>query len=256
MSAHQNPFDLSGRRYLVTGASSGIGAAVAQALSRQGAVVLGVGRNPERLERTRASLAGEGHVMLARELNEVDSLPAWLEAACAETGPINGLVHAAGTQSALPVKLLTPARMQPLMTVNVDAALALTRAFLSPKVYAGEDGAIVFLSSVMGLVGSPARVGYALTKGALEGMTRSLAMELAPRRIRVNCVAPAFVNTPMLDEMRRTWDDSQRARVEQMHPLGFGEPEDVANAVVFLLAPSGRWITGTTLVVDGGYTAQ
>ncbi|NPV57271.1 MAG: SDR family oxidoreductase [Anaerolineae bacterium] len=256
MNSPKNPYDLTGRRYLVTGASSGIGAAIALALSRQGAAVIGVGRNAGRLEQTRAGLAGQGHSMQVRDLSDVDSLPAWLEAVCAESGPLNGLVHAAGAQSALPVKLLTPARMKPLQTVNVDAALALVRAFIGPKVYAGEDGAIVLLSSVMGQVGAPARVGYSLTKGALEGMARSLALELAPRRIRVNCVAPAFVNSPMLDEMSRTWDDAQRARVEQMHPLGFGEPEDVANAVAFLLAPSGRWITGSTLVVDGGYTAQ
>ena len=87
-------------------------------------------------------------------------------------------------------------------------------------------------------------------------MARSMAMELAARRIRVNCVAPAFVKTPMFEHLEKLWDSSQYARVEALHPLGYGQPEDVANAAAFLLADTARWITGTVLVVDGGYTAQ
>jgi NAD(P)-dependent dehydrogenase (short-subunit alcohol dehydrogenase family) len=108
----------------------------------------------------------------------------------------------------------------------------------------------------MGRVGSPASVGYSLSKGAIDAMTRSLALEYARKGIRVNAVAPGFVQTPMFEKTRTTWTKEQENRVEQLHPLGLGRPEDIANAIAFLLADASRWITGTVLVVDGGYTAQ
>jgi len=98
--------------------------------------------------------------------------------------------------------------------------------------------------------------GYSMTKAALIGLARSLAIELAPRRIRVNCVAPGFVRTPMLGKAAKFWDPEQEARIADLHPLGWGDPEDIANAIAFLMADTGRWITGTVLTVDGGYTAQ
>jgi NAD(P)-dependent dehydrogenase (short-subunit alcohol dehydrogenase family) len=142
------------------------------------------------------------------------------------------------------------------MAVNADAALELAKGFVSRRVFSGSRGSIVFVSSVLGIVGSSAAAAYSLSKGAVNALTRSLAVELAPRRIRVNCVAPGFVRTPMLDKLRRTWTAAQDAQVEALHPLGYGTPENVAGAVAFLLAETGSWITGTVLVVDGGYTAQ
>jgi NAD(P)-dependent dehydrogenase (short-subunit alcohol dehydrogenase family) len=108
----------------------------------------------------------------------------------------------------------------------------------------------------MAIVGSATIVGYSMSKAALIGMSRSMALELAPRRIRVNCVAPAFVRTPMYSKVMGFWDPEQEARIAALHPLGEGEPEDIANAIAFLLADTGKWITGTVLTVDGGYTAQ
>jgi NAD(P)-dependent dehydrogenase (short-subunit alcohol dehydrogenase family) len=123
-------------------------------------------------------------------------------------------------------------------------------------VYVGAKGSIVFISSIMGTVGSPGAAAYGSSKGALDAMARSLALELATKRIRVNCVAPAFVRTPMFERMAQRWSATQRSQVEALHPLGLGEPEDVAGAIAFLLSDAARWITGTVLTVDGGYTAQ
>jgi NAD(P)-dependent dehydrogenase (short-subunit alcohol dehydrogenase family) len=108
----------------------------------------------------------------------------------------------------------------------------------------------------MGLAGKRDLSVYSASKAALSGMARSLAVELAPERIRVNCIAPAFVETGMLDELREFLPPEQFEAVEKAHPLGFGKPRDVANAIAFLVAATGRWITGTTLVLDGGYSAQ
>jgi NAD(P)-dependent dehydrogenase (short-subunit alcohol dehydrogenase family) len=114
----------------------------------------------------------------------------------------------------------------------------------------------VFISSIMALAGSPGAIAYSASKAALHGMARSMAMEFAPRNIRVNCVAPGFVRTPMYERTEQLWDDEQKKAVEANHPLGIGAPEDIANAVAFLCCDTGRWITGTVLVVDGGYLAR
>ena len=109
---------------------------------------------------------------------------------------------------------------------------------------------------MLATVGSNGRSAYAATKGALEGLTPSLAVELAPKGIRVNCVAPSFVKTPMYESQARFWSDEQQQAISAQHPLGIGSPEDVAHAIVFLLANTGRWITGTVMTVDGGFLAQ
>jgi NAD(P)-dependent dehydrogenase (short-subunit alcohol dehydrogenase family) len=251
-----NPLSLEGRRILVTGASSGLGRATAILASRLGATVVCNGRDGQRLEQTLHQLEGTGHSAQPFDLKAVDGIAAWLESIATSVGPLHGLVHAAGVQSVLPLHLASPARWKDALLVNVETAIALAKAFQGRRVYAGDHGSMVFLSSVMGQVGAPGRVLYSLGKGAVEAMMRSLALELAPRKIRVNCVAPAFVKTAMLDEMAKVWTDEQRTQVERLHPLGLGEPDDVAGAVAFLLADTGRWVTGTVLRVDGGYSAQ
>lgn len=132
----------------------------------------------------------------------------------------------------------------------------LGKCLSSRKIYAGQHGAIVFISSVMGVVGSVGAVACSMSKAALDGMARSMSLELAPRGIRVNCIAPGFVRTPLLEQTETLWDEETKRAVEALHPLGFGEAEDVAHAVAFLVAETGRWITGWTLVVDGGYLAR
>ena len=215
-----NPLDLSGGRILVTGAGSGIGRATAVLLGMLGAAVVLVDINEKGLEETLAQVSGGGHALFTCDLRDVPSLPAAVTSWAEQVGQFTGFVHAAGLPCVSPVRLL------------------------------GRE------ASVMGLVGSSGAAGYSLSKAALIGMSRSMALELAPRRIRVNCVAPGFVRTPMLDKVGGTWDAEQAAQVEAQHPLGLGEPEDVANSIAFLLSPAARWITGTTLTLDGGYTAH
>jgi NAD(P)-dependent dehydrogenase (short-subunit alcohol dehydrogenase family) len=136
------------------------------------------------------------------------------------------------------------------------SAVALAKAMHSKRVYAGDSGSIVFISSIMALAGSPGAIAYSMSKSALHGVARSLALEYAAKRIRVNCVVPGFVRTPLFDRTEKLWDPEQRKSVELQHPLGFGDPIDIAHAVAFLLADTGKWITGTALVVDGGYLAR
>lgn len=251
-----NPMDVSGRRYLVTGAGSGIGRAVARLLDGLGADLGLVDLDPEGLEQTAKQLSSTRHRTFIFDLRRVDEIGGLVTKVVAEVGTLHGLVHAAGIQHVTPARVLEPAVWREIFAVNTEAGLAAAKTFHSKRTYAGDHGSVVFISSVMGLVGTPGAIAYSMSKSALHGITKSLALEFAARKIRVNCVAPSFVRTALFERTQRLWDDEQRKQVERQHPLGFGEPEDVANAVAFLLADTGRWITGTALVVDGGYLAQ
>ena len=250
-----NPMDLSKQLILVTGASSGIGSETAVVLSQLGARVILVGRNAERLERTRERMDGEGHLVFARDLMLVDDIPVWMNEAAGLAGPLSGLVHCAGVQFTRPIRATTTANVEELMRINVTAAVSLAKAFRQ-KGMCAENGSIVFLSSVMGIVGESGQAAYSASKGALIALTKSLALELSRQKIRVNCVAPAIVKTEMSDRMMQAMAPEQVAQVEAMHPLGLGQPRDVAQLIAFLLGETGRWITGTTITIDGGYTAH
>ncbi|MBI3860697.1 MAG: SDR family oxidoreductase [Planctomycetia bacterium] len=256
MTAVYHPFDMQRRRILVTGAASGIGRATCVALSQLSARVSAVDIDAEGLAETIRQLAGDGHSQIQLDLTQLDQIAPAVTKDAAANGSLSGAVHAAGLPCVEPIRLLEPDAYRRALIVNTEAALSLARAFQRKDVCAPDGGAIVFVSSVMGLVGSPGSAAYSMSKAALHGLARGLALELAPRRIRVNCVAPGFVNTPMFARLAGFWDPQERARVEADHPLGIGSPEDIANAICFLLSSAGRWITGCILPVDGGYTAK
>jgi len=247
--------DLTGRPILVTGASSGLGFGIADLLARLGAKVVLVARDTGRLESACASLTGTSHVVEAFDLTQTDAIPGWMKEVAQRHGVLDGLVHSAGVLPTKPLRLQTASDWETAMRINVVAAGALAKGFRQRGVYSGR-GSIVLLSSVMGLAGQPGQIIYSATKGALIALARSMALELARENIRVNCVAPAVVMTGMSEELKANLTPDQFAEIEKQHPLGLGRAEDVANAVAFLLAESARWITGTTLTVDGGYTAS
>jgi NAD(P)-dependent dehydrogenase (short-subunit alcohol dehydrogenase family) len=250
-----NPMDLGGSTVLVTGASSGIGRETAVLLSSLNARVVLTGRNRERLDQTLSLLSGEGHRIEPFDLGRAEEIPKWFRSLAAAVGPFHGLVHCAGLQMTMPIRFVTHTGAEELLRTNVLSAIMLMRGFSQKDCHAAESSA-VFLSSIAGLNGRPSTSVYAASKAALMGVAKSLAVELAPQRIRVNCVAPAFVRTEMLEGYRELVSKEQFEALERAHPLGFGTARDVANAVAFLLAGTGRWITGSTLLVDGGYSAQ
>ncbi len=250
-----NPLDLTGYNVLVTGASSGIGTETATLLSQLGARIILVGRNPDRLQRALSHFEGEGHHIEVFDLATVDEIPRLLKTLSDKTGPLNGLVHSAGFRETIPLRLLSASQFENVFRINASVAAGLIKGFRQKGVR-GEKASVVLMASVAGLVGQPGIAAYSASKGAVISLTKSLALELAPEGVRVNCIAPAMVDTEMTESIRRSVTPEKFAAIQAMHPLGLGTPRDIAHAVAFLLAPTGRWITGTTLVVDGGYTAH
>jgi NAD(P)-dependent dehydrogenase (short-subunit alcohol dehydrogenase family) len=251
-----SPFDLTARTVLVTGAATGIGRATAILLSKLGARVILVSRNVERLQQAAECLEGGGHSVQPFDLSRVEQIPQWMKQVTETSGPLWGLVHCAATVKIQPLRFLNLASIGEMSCVNLVAAFALCKGFRQRGV-CGEAGSIVLLSSVAALAADPGNSVYAATKGAVIAMARTLAVELAPQKIRINCIAPAWIQTEMTeDAARRTLTPEQLAEIQARLPLGPGKTEDIAAAAAFLLADSGRWITGTTLVVDGGFTAK
>jgi NAD(P)-dependent dehydrogenase (short-subunit alcohol dehydrogenase family) len=249
-----NPLDMTGRTVLVSGASSGLGQATARTLSELGAKIVVHGRDQKRIDETLALLSGSGHIGAPFDLVNHDEIPGWFSGLIGQVGPLYGLVYSAGILTGVPLKALSTRALSSMTEVNVHAAIALAKAFRLPSNRV-EGANIVFVSSIAGLVGSVGQVAYSATKGALIAMTRSMAVELARDGIRVNCIAPGHIRTQTADKFLRAVPEPLKA-LEAKHPLGFGEPSDVAYGVAYLMAGTGRWVTGSTLVVDGGYSAQ
>ncbi len=260
MTAPAHPFTLDGRHILVTGASAGIGRATAVLAARLGARVTLNGRDPARLAGTLALLAGEGHRTAPFDLADSDAVPGWVKAQAAAGGPFDGLAHCAGLQAGKPVRGVDRAFFDQILHANLLSALALARGFRQKGCHPGPEGgrwgAMVLVSSVAAEVGQPGNVVYSAAKGGLVSAVRGLAMEFLRDGIRVNGVAPAMVETPMMERFRQTTTAEQFAAIRAAHPMGFGQPEDVAAAIAFLLSDAGRWINGVTLPVDGGYLAR
>lgn len=253
-----NLLDLTGRRILLTGASvdSDIGRTIAVTLAGLGARLVLTGRRADALEGTRALLPGPaGHHRTAPfDLTDLDGIPGWMKGLAADGGPLDGLVHSASVQGYTVLRTLNAADIDRYFRLNTGAAAMLARGFQQKSV-AADGGAIVYIGSVAGLAGQKGRSLYAASKAGLTALAQSLALELAGRRIRVNVVAPAVVLGRQAERQFAMLPADQRAALDAAHPLGYGTPEDVAAAAAFLLAETGRWITGVTLPVDGGYCA-
>lgn len=251
-----NPFTLKNKTIVVTGASSGIGQQVAISCSQMGAKVVLIARNKERLEETKKQLSGKGHLSISYDLTDLEHQKELVQGIVSKMGPIDGLVNCAGISATLPLKLMKPEKVEELFRTNVFASIELTRQVLGIKNVNKEGASIIFFASVMGCVGENAKSLYSLTKGALISGCRSLALEYAPKKVRINVVSPGVIETPINKNQPYLADPEKRKATEALHPLGLGKTEDISNTCVFLLSDASRWITGQNIIVDGGYTIK
>lgn len=256
MEKQYNPFSLQGKTIMVTGASSGIGQQVAIVCSRMGAKVVLIGRNVERLKGTESQLDGKGHLTVCFDLTNFEQHKELVADIVAKMGPIDGLVNCAGISTTLPFKFVSPEKLEDYFRTNVYASIELTRQVLNIKNVNKSGASIIFLASVMGCVGENAKSLYSLTKGALISGCRSLAVEYAPKNVRVNVVSPGVVETAINKNQPYLAEPERRKVTESLHPLGLGTTEDIANTCVYLLSDASRWMTGQNLIVDGGYTIK
>lgn len=250
-----NPMDLSGKRILVTGASKGIGRACAVLLSRLGAQIVLNGRKIEQLNETLKLMSGEGHSVAVFDMAKTDELCDWFKALTKTQGYFDCFVHCAGIQETKPIRLFDQAFFDQTMHVNLASAMAITKGFRIKR-DRNKQGSIVFVSSIAGLIGQTGNTIYGASKAGLMSLTRGLAMELLRDNIRVNCVAPALIATEMAQRTKDNMTESQFQHMLDQHPMGIGQPEDVANAVAFLVSDAAKWINAITLPVEGGYLAN
>ena len=238
---------ISGKQAVVTGGSKGIGRAICVALAQAGANVTAVARDPTGLAEVTAEHP-DIHIWQA-DVND----PAFGIALADRRVDI--FVNNAGTNSPMLMVDVPLAVLDQMLNLNVRAAYLAAQGAVRAMVKAATGGVIINMTSQMGHVGSPGRTVYCMTKHALEGLTKAMAVELAPHNIRVNSVAPTFIETPMTAPMLAK--PEFRAFVDDMIPLGrIGKPDDVAAAVVYLASPAANMVTGTSLLIDGGWTAR
>lgn len=236
-------FSLKNKIILVTGASSGIGRQTAVSVSQAGGKVVLTGRNRDNLKTTLGQMENEEHFLIPADLTDEKKLNSLAD----EVPGLDGVVHCAGIIKPFPVKFISEKQIDEVIKINFTAPVVLmSRLFKRKKI--NKKASIVFISSVSSQFPYVGGAVYTSSKAALNSYCKGIALEFAYMGIRSNCILPAMVKTPMFDQFDK--EDMEKHRKQYL--LGFGEPEDVANAVVFFLSDASKWITGTELILDGG----
>ena len=250
-----NPFSLEKKTILVTGASSGIGQQCAIDCSKMGAKVIFIGRNEERLTQTLSLVKGEGHIAYRYDFSDLDGIKDLVTRIVTENGKFDGIICSAGIERTAPTKLLKSSDYEELFKVNTLSAFELVKQITTIKNF-NNGGAIVFISSITSIIARKGTAADSASKGAIISGAKVFAAELANRNIRVNCISPGTILTPLMQNyLAQLSEEDYKKRVSGF-PLGLGETTDISSACVFLLSDASRWITGQNLIIDGGFTMQ
>lgn len=243
-------FSLAGHRALITGGGSGLGLATAVCFLDAGAEVVIVGRDADKLAAAAADL-GPKASWLTHDVADTEAAEAFAARVEAEVGPISILVNNAGGTCKKPIEEMTVEDFRGVFDVHVTGAFAMTRAFL-PQIKASGRGSVLFTASMSSFLGIPNVTGYSASKSAYVGMVRALATELAPKGVRVNGVAPGWIDTPLF-RLATSKDPARLAKIMGRIPMNrTGDPEDIGWAMTYLAADASRYVTGHIVVVDGG----
>lgn len=262
MMMNYNPMSLKDKIFLVTGAGSGIGAETAVNIYKLGGVALLWDKDSHGLKKTidRILSIGMDKKVYANEIDLCEDgrveeiLTKWTKS----NGKLDGFVHCAGVPSIVPLRMLKKEELNRTININAFAAIELARVFSKKSICNNGTGSIVLVSSVYGASGkgSACNVAYSASKASIIGITKSLAVELASKNIRVNCVVPGFVETAMGKTISGKFDSDHDNKINDLHILGVGFPEDIANGITFLLSNASKWMTGSILTIDGGFSCK
>lgn len=245
-----NPFSLDHKTILVTGASSGIGAEACKTFAALGATIILSARNKQRLEQTFRSLKKGNHQIIEADLTQPNELQALVD----QSPNLDGLVHSSGIVRPFPIKFIGQKQVDEMFGINYQGPVLLTsQLFRKKKITKGAS--IIFMSSISSKFPHKGGALYAGTKAALNTYSKTIALEYATQKIRSNVISAAMVKTPLFDEAEKAITKEMMDKHGAHYPLGFGSPEDIAQAMVFLLSEASKWITGTEIVMDGGLTA-
>lgn len=237
---------------LLTGATSGIGFETLKQLIEDGHSVYAVGRDFSKIDSFIQN--NESQIFTFNfDFNNVNQIDELFSRFTLDNKKFDGLIHCAGIEETLPLTLYSPSKIKSIFDVNVFSGIELLRHFTKKK-YSNDGASVVFLSSVMGVLGQPGKIGYCATKSAVLGVVKSSALEFAKRRIRVNAILPGVIKTPMTKALFSQITEDQVKQIEEMHPLGFGAVQDVVPLILFLMSNGSRWITGQSFIIDGGYS--
>ena len=250
------PHFLKGRRLVCTGASSGIGRRFAIEAAEHGASLVLVGRDLGRLSETLHSMPAGDHETMALDMADSDAVSDWLQGVGRRVGGVDGVFHSAGNELIRPLRMTKAEHFAGCFGASFNGALGICRAAGSKDTFRSTGGSVVLMSSVAGLRGQVGMSAYSATKAAIDGLVRSAALELAPKSIRVTSIASGGVKTEMHQRITGKLDAASSEAYAARHPLGLGDVADVVAVALFLMSDSARWVTGTTVVTDGGYCAR
>lgn len=245
--------DLKEKRILITGASSGIGKGIATLLDQLEAEMILVARRTENLKEIVTGLHNKNSCYYTADLSELDAIEELIKQIVTEHGPLDGFVHSAGISSSRPLKTIKPDILDQVMKINFYSFVELCRCITMRKRFSADGCNIVGISSTGSLLGNSSKTAYCASKAAMDAAVRCMAKELADKHIRVNTVAPAFIETDIYDSFLEKGEGSKDVELTMARQyLGLGQPSDVANLTAFLLSDASRFITGSTIGVDGG----
>ena len=246
----------NGENILVTGASDGLGKEICFLLNSLGANVIGIARNESKLDDIKKEVKYQDkfHYEIEDLSINLDDIPNVISKIVKKFGKLKGIVHSAGVIEILPLKAITLDNLDRIHNLNFKAGVMISKGFANRKNNIGENSSIVLLSSIASLLGYKGLVSYSTSKGAINSLVKSLAIELSQNKIRVNSISPGHINTELFNQNKELYSKDFLEELESKYPFGLGEPRDVANLVTFLLSDTSKWITGQNIVIDGGRT--
>lgn len=235
------------QRFIVTGASSGIGKEVALLLNKEGASVIGIGRNLERLEEMKNQSSRPENIFIEQKdlTEDIGNLPEYVKKLKDKYGRLQGLAYCAGISTIQPLRAIEFEKIRKIFDINYFAPVFMAKGLADKRVNNGKGSAMVFIASSAGIYSDPGKCEYAGSKGALISSMRSVGRELARFRIRVNCVSPSMIDSPLTSEL-------SRAYAEGKYPMGLGQPRYVANLIAFLLSDKSSWVSAQNYIIDSG----